>query len=78
MTSQWTLGDLACEVEKSYGEDKLGEFAEDIGVPFRSLDDYRRGARAYSLKSRNVTGNSFAVHLIFAAQDDRLESKFKI
>jgi hypothetical protein len=68
----WTLGDLALEVETSYGEDKLGQFADDIGVPYTSMDEYRRISAAYKNPVR--TGNlSWSVYKIFAAQENRAE-----
>lgn len=67
--SQWTLGDLASKVETSYGEGKLQEYADDIGVEYRTLLDYRRVALAYEKSERSDL--PWSVHAILAPQDDR-------
>lgn len=68
--SQWTLGDLALTIETEYGEGTLQQFADDIGVEYRTLDDYRRVAAAYEIPERS--GNlPWSVHQIFASQEDR-------
>ncbi len=67
--SQWTLGDLASKVEIAYGEGKLQEYAEDIGVDYRTLLDYRTVARAYEKSERSEL--PWSVHRVLASQDDR-------
>lgn len=69
---QWTLGDLALNVETSYGKSKLHEFADDIGVEYRTLLDYRTVAGAYE-KSGRPDYLTFGVAKAFAAQEDRYE-----
>lgn len=48
----WELGDLALQVETAYGDHTLETYAEDIGVNFRSLQEYRRVAAAFEKSSR--------------------------
>lgn len=67
---QWTLGDLACEVETTYGDHTLQEYAEAIGVPYKSLLAYRTVAQAFPEGSRNLE-ISWSVHQVLASQDDR-------
>lgn len=69
--SQWTLGDNALEVETVYGENSLGQYADDVGVELRTLEDYKWVASKYDSTVRTVL--SFAVHKVFASQEDRLE-----
>src|SRR5262245_41433458 len=44
---QWRLGELAHNVEKKYGEQKLAKFADAIGVAPCTLARYRDVYRAY-------------------------------
>jgi hypothetical protein len=69
--SQWTLGDLASRVEIAYGDGKLQEYAEDIGVDYRTLLDYRTVARAYEKSERSDL--PWSVHRVLAAQEDRVK-----
>lgn len=70
--SQWVLGDLASKVETAYGEGKLQEYADDIGVEYPTLKDYRRVAVAYE-KGERSTDLPWSVYRILAGQDDRAE-----
>ncbi len=70
--SQWTLGDLALDLEPKYGEATLERYAEDIGVEFKTLEDYRYVSSRFEFPVR--TGNlAWSVYKIFAAQEDRLD-----
>lgn len=40
-TIHWQLGELASEVSKEYGKDKIGEFAKDLKVGKKLLEQYR-------------------------------------
>lgn len=51
---QWALGDLAARVETTYGERTLARFADDIGVHPDTLDDYRRVARRFPIRTDNL------------------------
>jgi hypothetical protein len=70
--SQWTLGDLALEVEPKYGDHTLEQFADDIGVELRRIQEYRQVSETYP---RNTRSNalSWTVHLLFINQEDRAE-----
>lgn len=48
---RWRLGDIACKVEKRYGEDALGTFAGEIKVIPRTLRMYRQVAAFYPAES---------------------------
>src|SRR5438045_987593 len=37
----WELGDLARQVETRYGEGRLQQFADDVGVPFKTVQSAR-------------------------------------
>jgi hypothetical protein len=54
-SSLWTLGDLACRVEKDYGGSRLEQYADDIGVPYATLRAARATARAWPEKVRRLT-----------------------
>ena len=44
---QWTLGDLALEVETIHGEHTLERYAEEIGVEYSALREYRLVSRTF-------------------------------
>lgn len=71
-SSQWELGDLACGVEAKYKEDRLGQFARDLGVNAKTLMNYRAIARAYPRSSRRRE-LSFSVAGELVGETDRLE-----
>ena len=52
---QWTLGDLALEVETTHGEHTLARYAEDIGVEYNALREYRRVLRALQNADRSAS-----------------------
>ena len=68
----WQLGDLALEVETTYGGNELERYAEEIGVSFGTLTNYRTVAVAYENCTR-VQNLSFKHHRVVAARPDRLE-----
>jgi len=69
---QWKLGDLAGEVETSYGEASLAAYAAEVGVNGSTLMVYRSVARAYPESFIRIK-ISFGAAQVFAAQPDRLE-----
>lgn len=69
--SQWTLGDLATTVEIAYGQGKIQEYADDIGVTYSALREYRRVSAAYESAMR-LTDVHWSVYAILAAQQDRV------
>jgi len=68
--SQWVLGDLALDVGTEYGEGKLQQYADDIGVEYEALKTYRTVARAYESGIRSPD-STWSIHRLFAAQHDR-------
>lgn len=39
---RYVIGDLACHVQKRYGENTVGKFAEALNAPVASVREYRR------------------------------------
>lgn len=70
--AQWKLGDLALQVEVSYGDKSLQEYANKVGVSYASLKVYRWVASQYQKVTR-VTNLSWAHHRAVASRPDRLE-----
>lgn len=70
--NKFALGDLAIEVTKK-GEKKLQEYAEEIGVPYNSLREYRRVAEAWHPARRLAPSVSFSVHQDLARVENREE-----
>src|SRR5690606_28577855 len=70
--SQWVLGDLALEVETTYGGGQLQEYADAIGVEYDQLRKYRMVSATYEngVRTPNVP---WSVHMILASQPDRHE-----
>ncbi|HLF76643.1 MAG TPA: hypothetical protein VJB57_04060 [Dehalococcoidia bacterium] len=68
----WRLGDLALEVETSYGGGELQAYADAIGVAHSTLQDYRYVAGAFPLSDRsdNLT---WTHHQRLAGRADRLD-----
>lgn len=66
--AQWVLGDLACEVETSYGEQDLQNFADAIGVEYSTLRRYRDVCRAWPKNARR-RAVSFEAHKALAPAD---------
>jgi len=85
---QWEEGDLALQVEYlpaterprdpetgAFLEDEakaLKRYADDIDIPFGTLQKYRRVAAAWPAPTR-TTSSSWHVHRALAAQDDRFD-----
>jgi hypothetical protein len=67
--SLWELGDLACEVDAKYGENSLGEYADRIGVPLKTLQAARTTARRWE-ESRRL---DFSTCQSLNSQIDRYE-----
>lgn len=67
--SSWLYGDLAAGVHGRYGEARLKQYAEDIGVPYSTLKRCRTVARAFP---RTGPRGPFSVCRELAALKDRL------
>jgi hypothetical protein len=50
---QFELGDLAMEVETSYGEDTMGKFSYAIGVEKKTMMNYRTVSERFDKEVRN-------------------------
>jgi hypothetical protein len=66
--SLWELGEVALEVDTRYGENSLGEYADRIGVPLKTLQAARTTARRWPEKSRRL---DFSTCQALNAQIDR-------
>lgn len=51
--SQWLLGDLAQEVETTYGEDSIGKYSWAIGVEKKTMMNYRTVAKRFNRETRD-------------------------
>lgn len=51
--SQWTLGDLALETVKHYGDDSIGKYAYAISVQKKTLMNYRTVAKKFDYETRS-------------------------
>lgn len=85
---QWTEGDLALQVEALPSHDRprdpetgdfikdevkaLKRYAEDIDIPYSTMQDYRRTAEAWPQDGR-APGVGWMVHKTLATQEDRFE-----
>jgi len=84
---QWVEGDLALEVEALPADEmprdpETGQFldperglkvyADDVGIPRKTLAEYRRTAGAFPVATRVATA-PWAVHRMLAGQEDRFE-----
>lgn len=65
---QWELGALALTIETTYGLNDLARFAQQIGVAFDALHDYRYVASRFVVRPTNL---SFGVLRVLAPRDDR-------
>jgi hypothetical protein len=66
---QWRLGELADGVATDYGEETLKSYAEDIGINFNTLRNYRSMYRKWP--NRDTRPKSTAVAKALAAYPDR-------
>jgi hypothetical protein len=57
----WLLGDYACSVAKSYGDHKLQDYADAIGIAYETLRRYRTVAKAIE-SGRRRPDLSFSHH----------------
>jgi hypothetical protein len=70
--SQWKLGDLALDVETTYGGHTLEKYAEAIGVEYETLKAYRYVAERYQKVTR-VTNLSWTHYRAVARYPDRMQ-----
>jgi len=67
---QWTLGDLALKLQPKYGDATLQHFAEDLGVNYTTLKQYRQAAAAFPEKDARP---SFSVGYALRNEPDRAD-----
>jgi len=61
--AQWELGDLAGEIDKDYGQDSIGKFAQQINMAGKTLRNYRIVSRTFKKEQRNYLSFSHYAHL---------------
>jgi hypothetical protein len=66
--SLWELGDAAAEVETKWGEEKLQDFARDVGAPYKTVQAARTTAQKWPDKSKRL---DFSISQQLNAQIDR-------
>lgn len=71
--AQWDLGDLALKVEKRYGKDTLGKYADEIGVDENTLEWYRYVSSKYQKLDRSNFSLSWTHFKVVASREDRLD-----
>lgn len=78
--SQWVLGDIAIEVEITYGAESLQKYAIDINVEYETIKRYRTVSKAWPKeicdKYKNADGDYWLSHRHFqllAPREDREE-----
>lgn len=72
--AKWELGDLADEVETTYNGGQLHNYAEEIGVEYGTLRNYRVVARAFARSRADVrTKASWSVYQMLAGREDRYD-----
>jgi|OM-RGC.v1.016879935 hypothetical protein len=49
---RWDIGDLAAAVRMAYGQDRMGQFANDIGLPKPTVSEYKLMAQFYPKSAR--------------------------
>lgn len=73
---KWELGDLANEVcpagTPGAHDERLGQFADEIGVSRQTLNEYRTVAAAWGPSAR-AEGQTYTTHRMLAARDDRFD-----
>lgn len=59
---RWFIGDLACRIEKKYGENRIGEFAKTIHAPVDRVEEYRTVCRFYKKSARaEISGVPYTI-----------------
>lgn len=53
-SGKWVIGDIACLVEKQYGEDRIGDFAKSINVERDRVVEWRGVCRFFDRPTRTA------------------------
>lgn len=64
--NQWELGDLALEVDKTYGKNRIGEWAGAIGIATSTANTYRGMSRYYESNFRKLFPDLSYTHYLKA------------
>jgi hypothetical protein len=48
---KWKMGDLAIEVQKEYGKNRIAEFAKEVNAPVSRVREYRTVCKFYPKNS---------------------------
>ncbi len=70
--AQWLLGDLACQVETSFGDNTLGKYSFQIGIDYGTLRHCKRVSAAFPESVPRGT-HPWSVYKVLAAEPDRVE-----
>lgn len=68
--AQWIIGDIAAEVEKTYGSGALVAFAQEISVNKNTFRRYKLVSQAFPPEER-IDLLSHRHHMMLAAREDR-------
>lgn len=68
----WIIGDNALAVSAIYGQKIVQQFADDIGLAYKTVLYVRKVAEVYAVADRSDL-NLFTVHAEFSREDDRAE-----
>ena len=72
-TSAWYLGDLVLDMCASAEARPITVYADDIGVSRKTIEGYRKVARAYPVDVQTSVAVPWSVCNIFCSQDDRMD-----
>jgi hypothetical protein len=72
-SSNFGLGDLACQVETRYGDGDLRNFADEISVYYSTLRSYKATSKAFPRGSVGRRTHSYGVYDALAGQADCIE-----
>lgn len=71
---QFALGDVAIDITRLFGSQKLKEYAKDIKYPYKTILRYRDVSKAYSLQEREQFSYcNWTQFRDFAAKENRIE-----
>lgn len=66
---RWVVGELGLMVQKSYGDDEFGQFADEIKIERKRASEYRAMARYYPKEARDSRCN-YSLHRVAMRLND--------
>lgn len=75
---QWDLGDLALEVDKEYGKNRIGEWAIAIGLAVSTAKQYRRMSSYYEKDMRTAFPNLTRSHYLNAIMGKDISASLEL